>query len=223
MTTATVTTRTERTQRAILKAADACFREFGYDAAKSTEIARRAAVAEGTVFLHYGSKAGLLTAVTREFYDVIQTEAERELETPGDPAARLRRLVDRWASRVESDWSLISVFTQRSQMDRDSELSQTMFALNRRYTRLFVGVIRELQAEGSLRKEIPAVLVRDIISGTLEHTARGQSNTGKRIRVRGAGQQMIDMLLSPPRNDSGKLDLIESKIDDILRRLPPSD
>jgi hypothetical protein len=58
-------------------------------------------------------------------------------------------------------------------------------------------VIRELQQEGLLSKETPAVLVREIIFGTLEHTARGQSNTGKRVRARAAGQQMLDMLLGP--------------------------
>lgn len=94
-------TRTERTRQAIREAADACFREFGYEAAKSTEIVRRTGVAEGTVFLHYGSKscitaakAGLLAALTQEFYDTIQAEAERELDAPGDAVTRLRRLVD---------------------------------------------------------------------------------------------------------------------------------
>jgi AcrR family transcriptional regulator len=56
MTTSAEMTRTERTRQAIREAADACFREFGYEAAKSTEIARRAGVAEGTVYLHYGKQ-----------------------------------------------------------------------------------------------------------------------------------------------------------------------
>lgn len=216
MTTTVAETRSERTRRAVLQAADACFREFGFDAAKSTEIARRAGVAEGTVFLHYGSKDGLLTAVTRDFYNVIQVEAEKELDAPGDTATRLRRLVDSWASRIESDWNLISVFAQRSQADPRSELAQAMVVLNRRYTRLFIGVIRELRAEGLLPEDLAPVLIRDIIFGTLEHTARGQSNTGKSIRVRGAGQKVLDTLLRTPPDPRGKLDVIESKLDDIL-------
>jgi AcrR family transcriptional regulator len=222
MTTTMAATRTERTRRAILQAADACFREVGFDAAKSTEIARRAGVAEGTVFLHYGSKSGLLTAVTKDFYDLIQAEAEKEFEAPGDAATRLRRLVDGWASRLETDWSLISVFAQRSLAEPDSELSQTMLVLNRRYTRLVLAVIKELQAQGVLPSDIPPVVIRDIIFGTLEHTARGQSNTGRPLRVRGAGQQILDILLLESAHDGECVGDIDAKLDEILRRLPPA-
>ncbi len=219
MTTTVAETRAQRTRRAVVEAADACFREFGFDAAKSTEIARRAGVADGTVFLHCGSKDGLLTAVTRNFYDIIQAEAEEELDRPGDAATHLRRLVDSWACRIESDWNLISVFAQRSQSNPDSELSQAMLELNRRYTRLFMGVIGALRAEGLLDKHVPAVVIRDMIFGTLEHTARGQANTGKPIRVRDAGQKILDVLLRTPQAERGRLDVIESKVDEILRRL----
>lgn len=221
MTTTVPTTRTERTRRAILQAADACFREFGFDAAKSTEIAQRAGVAEGTIFLHYVSKSGLLTAVTADFYDVIQAEAEKEAQAPGDATTRLRRLVDGWASRLETDWPLIRVFAQRSLAEPESELSQTMLVLNRRYTRLFVAVIQQLQAQGQLPADIPPVVIRDIIFGTLEHTARGQSNTGRPLRVRRPGQQMLDILLREPADDRERVGPIEAKLGEILRRLPP--
>ena len=163
----------------------------------------------------------MLTAVTKDFYDLIQAEAEKEFEAPGDFVTRLRRLVDGWASRLETDWSLISVFAQRSLAEPDSELSQTMLVLNRRYTRLVLAVIKELQAEGVLPSDVPPVVIRDIIFGTLEHTARSQANTGRLLRVRGPGQQTLDILLREEADGRERVGPIEAKLDQILRRLPP--
>ncbi|GAB2443686.1 TetR/AcrR family transcriptional regulator [Nocardia tengchongensis] len=211
-------TKGERTRDAIRAAADACFREFGF-AATSAEIARRAGVVEGTVFLHYRNKMGLLTAVTKDFYDLLQAEAEDTLAVAGDPITRLRRLVDGWAARIESDWDLISVFVQRSQVEPDSELARTMTTLNRRYTRLFTQLIDQLKEVGSLAADTPTPLVRDILFGTLEHTARGEVVAGKEIRVRTVAQQTVDLLVRPdvPAPDD-RLARIEEKLDRILDR-----
>lgn len=202
-----------------MRAADECFREYGFDAARSAEIASRAGVAEGTVFLHYGSKLGLLTAVTTQFYDLLQTEAEELLPAYGDPLVRLRRLVDSWARRMESDWALIRVFAQRSQIDPESELAQVITALNRRYTRLLLGVVNELRSEGHLPRDIAPTLIRDIIFGTLEHTVRGQVLTGQPIAARTAGQDTIDLLIRPGGGSNAsetRFDTLEAKLDSVL-------
>jgi AcrR family transcriptional regulator len=50
-------------QEAILEAATELFAEKGYSATSTSEIAKVAGVAEGTIFKHYKSKKGLLMAV----------------------------------------------------------------------------------------------------------------------------------------------------------------
>lgn len=211
----------ERTRDAIRAAADRCFRESGFETT-GAEIARRAGVVEGTVFLHYRNKLGLLTAVTRDFYDLLQTEAEAVRALPGETVERFRRLVDGWASRMETDWDLISVFVQRAQIAPDSEVADTVRTLGRRYTRLFVGVINDLKAAGLLNPDVPSSLLRDMIFGTLEHTARGQRSAGKPIRTRGVAQQLIDLLLAgatPPAAPDDRLAVIEAKLDEVLARV----
>jgi AcrR family transcriptional regulator len=214
----------ERTRDAIRAAADQCFRESGFETT-AAEIARRAGVVEGTVFLHYRNKLGLLTAVTRDFYDLLQTEAEATRALPGDAVERFRRLVDGWASRMETDWDLISVFVQRAQIAPDSEVADVVRTLGRRYTRLFVGVIDELKSAGLLNPDIPSSLLRDIVFGTLEHTARGQQTAGKPIRTRMVAQQIIDLLLAgatSPATTDDRLSVIEAKIDEVLVRVTPA-
>ena len=57
--------RLEAREEAILAAATAVFGESGVDGARMAEIARRADVAEGTVYLYYKNKHELLEAVDR--------------------------------------------------------------------------------------------------------------------------------------------------------------
>ncbi len=50
-------------QKSVLKAAVDVFSERGFAAASTSEIAKRAGVAEGTVFKHYKTKKGLLLSI----------------------------------------------------------------------------------------------------------------------------------------------------------------
>src|SRR5262249_23236291 len=122
------TERVDRTRDSVRAAADACFREFGFDAATGSEIARRAGVAEGTVFLHFGSKLGLLQAVTVAYYDRIQAEAEAVAAREPNAEQRFRALVDTWAASMERDWDLIAVFVHRAERI-PGELSDTVTAM----------------------------------------------------------------------------------------------
>jgi AcrR family transcriptional regulator len=227
----------DRTREAVRVAADTCFRERGFDGATSAEIARRAGVAEGTVFLHFGNKLGLLGAVTEAFYDRLQAAAELADAGPGDRIGRLRKLVDTWALCLEHDWHLISVFIQKAQSSEAAELSVTVRERNRRYTRLFTDLFTELQQHGEL-PDAPPALLRDMLFGAFEHTARGQSAAGRPIRVRETGRTLVDLLLhstvpfapvgpfvpgEPPRPSGPAEDqmrAIETKLDRILDRLP---
>ncbi|OBJ68028.1 TetR/AcrR family transcriptional regulator [Mycobacterium sp. 1274756.6] len=212
-------TRGDRTRGAIRAAADQCFRQYGFDAT-GAEIARRAGVVEGTVFLHYRNKAGLLTAVMSDFYDLLQSEAERSLLRPGTAVERFRLLVDGWAHRMETDWDLINVFVHHAQNAPASELAKTMHARSRDYTRLFVALIKELQTDGHLPADTPAAILRDMVFGALEHTVRGHISAGRSVRVRATAQQIIDLLLleREPPLDTDRLGAIESKLDRLLSR-----
>lgn len=209
--------KSERTRIAIRDAAAACFREHGYDTATSAEIARRAGVAEGTVFLHHGNKAGLLIAVTLAYYEQILFEAETIAASVTDPTARLRRMIDAWARCLERDWPLIMAFVQQANATPSSELAATVTARNRAYTRVFVRVIEELKATGRISAATPSSLLRDIIFGTLEHAARGQVAKGEPVDVHHVGRQVIDLVLRPGTGAADdRLTNIETKLDQAL-------
>jgi AcrR family transcriptional regulator len=72
---------TDRRQR-ILDAAMAVFAERGFAAASTSEIAKRAEVAEGTIFRHYRTKKDLLVATVRPLFEtIILPRAQHRVQT----------------------------------------------------------------------------------------------------------------------------------------------
>ena len=76
----------------ILKAAEAVFAEKGYEKAKVAQIARRAGVAEGSIYDYFENKENLLISISSHRL----TALTRQLTAPPDstsPLSRLRRFL----------------------------------------------------------------------------------------------------------------------------------
>ncbi len=79
----------EKHRRLVESAAEA-FARFGFDRAAIDDIAARAGVGKGTVYLYFANKAALFHAVLAEVRVRLSAAAPPERD---DPAAELRRLV----------------------------------------------------------------------------------------------------------------------------------
>ncbi len=137
--------RKKRTRRRLLEAADAFFREQGFEATTVEEIAAVADVAKGTFFNYFENKEALLVALITERVE----EALNELPATDEPAPeRVRRLL-RAVGEV--------LFPYR-------HLSRRMFSHNvgrpshpkRPLLRRLVVLIREGQQQGAFRPEVDA-------------------------------------------------------------------
>jgi TetR/AcrR family transcriptional regulator len=85
----------------LLDAALELFVEKGYAATRSEEVAKRAGVSKGTLFLYYASKEELFKAVVRESIASRYPEWAREMETfEGSTPELLRYCMTTWWERV---------------------------------------------------------------------------------------------------------------------------
>ena len=66
----------------ILKAARAVFKQSGYEKAHVEEIARRAGVAKGTVYLYFPSKWAILDALCDQYQEMMAEAIEPALKNP---------------------------------------------------------------------------------------------------------------------------------------------
>lgn len=163
--------RVEEMEAAIVEAAQAVFAEAGFDGARIAEIARRAGVAEGTVYLYFKNKTALYAAVLRAFYADLTATAEAGVARLSDTRERLAFLARHHLEHVSRAWKMFALMAWQARFSDDYRGAET-WALNRAYSRVFDGVVREGVARGELRGEVPLGLMRDGFYGGLEFACR---------------------------------------------------
>jgi len=159
--------RTEDKRERILRAAVKVFARKGYFAARVSEIARRAGVADGTIYLYFRNKEHILVSLFDEVMAEHVQKARQELaEVEGAPA-RLQRIAEHHLRVLGADRDLAVVFQVEL---RQSTKFMERFTASwlQDYFALVAQVIEEGQRQGSLRAELPRKLVTKAFFGMLD-------------------------------------------------------
>jgi TetR/AcrR family transcriptional regulator, fatty acid metabolism regulator protein len=131
---------------AILDAATHVFAERGFFAAQVADVAARAGIAAGTVYLYFRSKDDLLISIFDRTMAEALAEARQLVDTVADPVERLRRFAERHLARLGRNRRLAVVF--------QVELRQStkfMARFSRTLLREYLGLIRSTIAAGQAR------------------------------------------------------------------------
>lgn len=163
--------RVEAREEAIIAAAHEVFRENGFDGARIAEIARRAAVAEGTIYLYFRNKEALLHAVVGAFYERLTASAQEGVQGLGGTQQQLEFLARHHMISCLAEWHIIEMamgrYRQMSQYESSGYLQ-----FNKTYVGVFDNVIRDGMHRGEIRKDIPIWNIRDLFYGALEYSCR---------------------------------------------------
>ena len=144
----------EAREEAILSAAHDEFVEHGFDGAKIAGIARRAGVAEGTLYLYFKNKSALLAAVVGAFYGRLTAGAIQGVASRDSTNDRLTFLANHHLECCFAEWSILSL-AMPMLYQADNYRGSEYFAFNRSYVAVFDGVVREAMARGELRDDLP--------------------------------------------------------------------
>jgi AcrR family transcriptional regulator len=176
-------------QRRIFEAAVEIFSEKGYSAASTSEIAKRAGVAEGTIFRHYKTKKELLLSIAgpamvkilapfvmREFRGVFQGDVNSLEEF-------LSVMIENRIRFLEKNMSLVKVLMQELPFHPDLQEAFRKIILPQVLGH-FEKVLKSLQEKGQVTEELPiATIVRlaafSLIGYVLMRTIAGQSENAK--------------------------------------------
>jgi TetR/AcrR family fatty acid metabolism transcriptional regulator len=102
---------TGRKKEAILDAAVVEIAGHGYHGTTVAMIARRAGVADGTIYLYFAGKEEILVSLFDRAMDRFTEQGAGELAALDDPVARLRRLIELHLELVGGDRDL-AIITQ---------------------------------------------------------------------------------------------------------------
>ncbi len=122
------------------------------------EITERADVAKGTFFNYFSSKEVLLRELVVWQFAQLREALDVEQGAPESPIARLKLLTKLLHELTVSDWHLY----QRAYASRLSEPPPRHEA-KRRLTGLASDLVREAQACGQIRSDVPPEMVSDLL------------------------------------------------------------
>ena len=154
----------------ILEVARALFEERGYQGATTAQIAAAAGVPEGTLFEDFRTKRDLVFAVLERDIEVYLDFLEIQLRGIEGALNRIRKFI----------WSHLYTWRRRRfiarflilEVRQDPGFYQShAHDLMQRYDEDLMGLIREGIEEGSIRADINAEMVRNVIFGGIEQMA----------------------------------------------------
>jgi TetR/AcrR family fatty acid metabolism transcriptional regulator len=157
----------QRKRGAILRAAVEVFAERGYFGARMREVANRAGVADGTVYLYFEGKEDLLVSVLEEnmhAFLVLARQDASEVEAAGE---KLRRVVRRHLASLENDRALARVFQIELRHSRRF-LRQVARGHVSGYLQLLQEIVGQGVAGGQFRPDVPAEVAARAIFGAVD-------------------------------------------------------
>jgi TetR/AcrR family fatty acid metabolism transcriptional regulator len=179
----------------ILDAAVAVFADKGFFTARISDIADRASVADGTVYLYFKSKEEILMTAINTAFDAFMRQARSELEKISDPSDRLRRLAFLHLDALGSNRNLAVVF-QMELRQSTRFLSEFSHHHMIEYLTLVGNAISDGQANGLFRPELPAKIAANCFFGALDEMVTTWVLNQHDYRLANVADTVVDIFLS---------------------------
>lgn len=151
----------------ILLAATKVFAEKGYFNSKVADIAKKAGIADGTVYLYFKSKDEILHSIFDKAMDEFITEGKREIADISGPKERLRRIAQLHLEKLGADRDMAIVFQVelRGSTKFMEEFSAAGFA---DYLDIITKTFEDGQKNGVFRKDLKPIVCAKILYGALD-------------------------------------------------------
>jgi TetR/AcrR family fatty acid metabolism transcriptional regulator len=182
----------------ILDAAVAEIARRGYYQTTVAKIARRAGIADGTIYLYFENKDELLLSIfdraMRRFID----QGRRELPGDADAEEKLRRVVALHLGLVGADQDL-AIITQVELRHNLHFMGQLSRQQVREYLAILASVVAQGQGEGRFRRDLDPLFAAKAIFGVLDEMATDWVLSRKNVRLESKAPAVAAFLLGALR------------------------
>jgi TetR/AcrR family fatty acid metabolism transcriptional regulator len=154
----------------ITDAAVEVFAQKGFHQARVSDIARRAGVADGTIYLYFKNKEDLLLSIFEEKMDELLAGLGRALEGVDDPEERIRRFVAFHFEQVRTNRPVAEVLQIELRLSNKflkEYRPEKLWA----YLGVFGQIVRDGQARGRFRPEVDSFIAMWSFFGALDELA----------------------------------------------------
>jgi TetR/AcrR family fatty acid metabolism transcriptional regulator len=151
----------------ILRAATEVFANKGYFAARMTDVAKQAEVADGTLYLYFEGKEHLLLSIFDDVLGRFIDRLQEEVADLDDPVGKLRVMVRLHLETLGRDRALAHVLQIET---RHSRRFMSVFTRGKlgEYLNLLRSIIEEGQESGAFRRDISPGLATNVVFGAVD-------------------------------------------------------
>lgn len=154
-------------REAILRSAIKVFARKGYFNSKVSDIAGKAQIADGTVYLYFKSKEEILHSIFDRMMSEFITEGKKEIAEINEADKKIQRIAELHLEKLGADRDLAIVFQVqlRGSIKFMREFSAAGFA---GYLDIIKSAFEEGQEQGIFRKDMNATVCSKILFGALD-------------------------------------------------------
>ena len=181
-------------KRRILDAAVGVFARKGYFASRVSDIAKKAGVADGTIYLYFRNKEHILVRLFDEVMSEHVEEAREAVRALPTAPQRLLAVAERHLTVLGENRDLAAVFqVELRQSTRFMERFTASWL--RDYFALLDEVMEKGQREGSLRADINRTLAAKMLFGALDETVTSWLLADKPYPLGDLAAPVVDLFL----------------------------
>ncbi|MBW1646306.1 MAG: TetR/AcrR family transcriptional regulator [Deltaproteobacteria bacterium] len=152
---------------AIIDAALEAFAEYGYHDCQVAKIARRAGIADGTIYLYFANKEDILISVFQEKMSRYLEEVRAKIAGCDDPWEQLAALVRFHLENSEQN-PVLANFFQIQLRQSSPQIRSGISGPLRQYYRLIEEIITAGIARGRFDAAIDPKIAREMVFGSLD-------------------------------------------------------
>ncbi len=180
----------------ITEAAVEVFAEKGFHQARVSDIARRAGVADGTIYLYFKNKEDLLLSVFEEKMDILLQGLGEALEGVDDPNERIRRFAAFHFQQVRTNRAAAEVLQIELRLSNKflkEYRPEKLWA----YLGIFGQIVRDGQQRGLYREDLDSFVMMWSFFGALDELAMQWvlSRKADRFSLELAADQVADTFI----------------------------
>jgi TetR/AcrR family fatty acid metabolism transcriptional regulator len=192
--------RKEAKRQRILDAAVVEIARHGYYGTTVSTVARRAGVADGTIYLYFKNKEDILISVFQRAMRRFIEEAQRIVDdAAADAEAKLRRVVGLHLGLLGEDRDLAVIF--------QVEFRHTLHVLEllsrsgiREYLALIARVIEQGKQERAFREDVDALFAAKVVFGIVDEMATDWVLSRKNTRMASRAEPVSALILGGLRS-----------------------
>jgi TetR/AcrR family transcriptional regulator, fatty acid metabolism regulator protein len=179
----------------ILQAAIEIFGRNNFDDTSISEIARRAGVAEGTIYQYFKNKQDLFFSIPREKTKAFSTQLDLNLKGVTDAREKIKKFAWYYLHffRTNPDYARSLMLEMR--VSKAFARSGSYKAI-KRFMNQALAILKEGQEQGVIRQDLDLYLTRHLLLGTLEHVVTRWLLRGEKEDIMLCHEQLSDLILN---------------------------